>query len=339
MKKNLFIGIDFSKSKFDVTVLENLADGAKAQEVFENSAKGYKSFLRWVKKQSKIKSENWLFCGEHTGLYSRCLSNFLFSKGMFVWLENPLQIKRSSGIKRGKTDRTDSLVIASYACRFLDRAKAYKQPDKLLESLQMLFSYRSLLVKEKVLLEVPAKELRGVVSHNETSRFIFEQSQKKVAQIKKQIGELEDKMHKLIMQSDWKENYLLALSVKGIGFVTTVCLMIHSDNFSTFETARQMASYSGVAPFPDESGTMNKGSHISHLANRELKVLLTQCARSAVQHDYVLSAYYRRKIAEGKAEKVALNNVKNKLLQTVFAIVKSKIPYQENYLNPLANCA
>jgi hypothetical protein len=63
MKKNLFIGIDFSKSKFDVTVLENLADGTKAKEVFENSAKGYKSFLRWVKKQSKIKipyQENYL---------------------------------------------------------------------------------------------------------------------------------------------------------------------------------------------------------------------------------------------------------------------------------------
>jgi transposase len=135
MKKFLFIGIDFSKSKFDVSVLENIEQKSFAQETFDNSETGYKSFLKWLSKQSKIKRDAWLFCGEHTGIYSRNLSNFLAKQDLFIWLENPLEIKRRSGIKRTKTDRYDSLVIAQYACRHVDKAKAYKPSVKEIESL------------------------------------------------------------------------------------------------------------------------------------------------------------------------------------------------------------
>jgi len=42
--------------------------------------------------------------------------------------------------------------------------------------------------------------------------------------------------------------------------------------------------------------------------------LLTSCAISAIKHDIELSAYYHRKIAEGKNKYTVINNVKNKLL-------------------------
>jgi transposase len=84
------------------------------------------------------------------------------------------------------------------------------------------------------------------------------------------------------MNSSLKENYLLITSVKGVRIHTAVMLLIHTNNFSGFENARQIASYCGCAPFPNESGILNKGSHISHLANKDLKVLLSQCAASAI---------------------------------------------------------
>jgi transposase len=339
MKKNLFIGIDFSKSKFDALVLERAEQGAVAHEVFENTQQGCKNLLKWLSKQSTAKRGDWLFCGEHTGLYSRELSHFLAKKGLFIWLENPLQIKQSAGMKRIKTDKTDALVIANYACRFQDKAKQFELPSKELDDLKMLFSHRRLLVKEKVMLQVSANELRSVVKRNAVSRFIYEQSQRKVEQIEKQISEVEDKMHEIIMQSEWKENYLLIQSIKGVGFVTTVSLLVHTNNFYSFDNAKQMACYSGVAPFANQSGKMDKGTHISHLANKEVKVLLTQCARSAVRYNSNLAAYYHKKIAEGKEDRLVINNVRNKLLQIIFAVVKNKMPYQEDYLNPFAICA
>ncbi|MDR3140596.1 MAG: transposase [Tannerellaceae bacterium] len=98
MKRFLFIGIDFSKSKFDVSVLECIGQANVAQATFDNTAAGYGSFLKWTALQSKIKRDDWRFCGEHTGFYSRGLSDFPVKKQLFIWLENPLQIKRSSGI-------------------------------------------------------------------------------------------------------------------------------------------------------------------------------------------------------------------------------------------------
>ena len=339
MKKFLFIGIDFSKSKFDVSILENIEQKSFLQETFENSETGYKSFLRWVSKQSKINRCDWLFCGEHTGVYSRNLSNFLAQKSLFIWLENPLQIKRSSGIKRAKTDRYDSLVIAQYACRYIDRAVAYKPAESQIESLQLLVAYRTRLVKSKVSIEVGANEMRKVIKRDAMARLIYEKSHVEVKRIKKQINDIERKMHETIMNSVLKENYLLINSIKGVGMQTAVMLIIHTDNFSGFQTARQIASYCGSAPFPDASGKIDKGNHISRLANKELKVLLSQCAHSAILYNSEIAAYAQRKTNEGKPKRVVINNVRNKLIQIIFAIVKSKIPYRENYLNPFAECA
>ena len=137
-----------------------------------------------------------------------------------------------------------------------------------------------------------------------------------------------------------KENYLLVVSIKGVAMITAIALIIHTNNFEAFQTARQLACYCGVVPFEKSSGTsINKGNHISQLANKELKSLLTQCARCAVQHDKELSAYYTRKIAQGKKDRVVINNVRNKLIHRIFAVVNNKIPYRADYLNPLADCA
>jgi transposase len=339
MKRILFIGIDFSKSKFDVSVLEEIDQKTVSQASFENNESGYKELLKWTGKQSKIKRDAWLFCGEHTGLYSRGLSDFLAKKQLFVWLENPLQIKRSSGIKRTKNDRFDSLVIAQYACRFQDRAVDYCPPEKEINALQLLVSYRSRLIKNKVSLEVAASEMRRVIKRDPTARYIYESSKREIEGIKKQIENTEERIHKEIMNSSLKENYLLITSIKGVGMQTAVAMIIHTNNFSDFKTARQIAAYCGCAPFPNESGTIDKGSHISHLANKELKVLLSQCALSAMRHNKELAAYAKRKIDVGKPPKMVVNNVRNKLIHRIFAVVKSKIPYRENFLNPFAYCA
>ena len=339
MKRFLFIGIDFSKSKFDVSIIESAEQKDSAQETFENEEKGYSEFLKWVARRSKIKRDDWRFCGEHTGLYSRGLSNFLAKKQLFIWLENPLQIKRCSGIKRTKNDLFDSLVIAQYACRYIDKAIAYKPAEKEVETLQLLVSYRSRLVKIKVSLEVAANEIRRVIKRDTTARFVYESSMRDIERIKKQINGIEQKMQDTIMNSSLKENYLLINSIKGVGMQTAVVLIIHTNNFTGFESARQIASYCGCAPFPNQSGTIDKGNHISRLANMELKVLLTQCAVSAMQYNKEIAAYARRKIAEGKSKRVVINNVRNKLIQRIFAVINSKIPYYEDYLNPLVQCA
>lgn len=340
MKKFLFIGIDFSKSKFDVTALEDAEQQNVAQATFENNQNGYADFLKWISQQSVIDKKDWLFCGEHTGLYSRGLSEFLIKKKLFIWLENPLQIKSSTGIKREKNDLTDSREIAQYACRFNDRAKASYLFQKEIDSLRLLLGYRNRLVKNKVVLQNAANETRSVLKRDTAARFIFERSQMEIKRLEKEIKSIELKMHQTMMNSDVKENYLLALSVKGVGLITTVAFIVHTDNFRAFETVQQLACYCGVAPFEKSSGKcLKRPNRISNLANKDLKVLLTECARCAVMYDKELLEYYNRKLAEGKNERIIINNVRCKLVHRIFAVVKHKIPYRTDYLNPCGSCA
>jgi len=339
MEKKLFIGIDFSKKTFDVSILhQNNLLSADYQQ-FENNKEGCLALLKWIKSLTQEPVESWLFCGEHTGLYSLCLSEFLIKKGLFIWLENPLQIKQSGGIKREKNDKADSRDIALYAYRFQDRARHYQLPDKALKSLELLFSFRQRLIDNKKRLLVAAAEVRQVLSRHPTARYIYEQSQKDIARINKEIKEVEKRMLIEIKSDEGlQENFTLVTSIKGVALINTAAILIATQNFTRFENARQFACYAGMAPFGKQSGTsINSKPKVSRLANKKIKTLLTQAAKSAMAHDPNIRRYYERKTTEGKNKWLITNNVRNKIVHTIFAIVRSKQPYSVNYVRSTQN--
>jgi Transposase and inactivated derivatives len=333
--KNLFIGIDFSKKTFDVSFFE----GSKAQEIhheqFMNDFQGYGELIRLLKRSTKVPSDEWLFCGEHTGLYGISLTEFLLKKGLFIWLENPLQIKLSTGVKREKNDKADSLEIARYAYRFHDRAVECRPTDKDITSLRLLLSFRERLIRNKKSLLISAKEMRSIYERNRRATYVYEQSMRGIKRINKEIKETERQMLEIISSSpSLEENYDLATSVKGIALINTVAIMVHTDNFTRFDNARQFACYAGVVPFGKSSGTsLNSPKRTSSLANKQIRALLTQAALCAIIHDNELRSYYNRKVQEGKDRRLVINNVKNKLVHRIFAVVKNKIKYQANYQN------
>ncbi len=64
-----------------------------------------------------------------------------------------------------------------------------------------------------------------------------------------------------------------------------------------------------------------------YLGDRKMKSLLSMASISVIQHDSEFRLYYLRKLAEGKDKKLAINNVRNKLIARVFAVVKRETPY------------
>jgi hypothetical protein len=67
------------------------------------------------------------------------------------------------------------------------------------------------------------------------------------------------------------------------------------------------------------------------MANKELKKLLHLCALSAIQYNQELKTYYHRKKDEGKHSMAVLNAVRNKIILRVAAVVKSQMPFKNNY--------
>src|SRR5680860_657991 len=102
------IGIDVSKLTIDAHIHKRAL-----HRVFSNTQKGYEALLLWIDKY--LEAQCYFICFEDTGHYSTNLSVYLSEKDIDYVEENPLAIKRSSGIVRGKTDRLDAGMIARYA--------------------------------------------------------------------------------------------------------------------------------------------------------------------------------------------------------------------------------
>ena len=133
-----------------------------------------------------------------------------------------------------------------------------------------------------------------------------------------------------------QDNYELVSSIKGIALINTVAIFVTTQNFTHFENSRQFACYAGMAPFGKQSGTsVNTKARVSNLANKKIKVLLTQAAKCAIRNDPNIRHYYQRKLAEGKDKNLITNNIRNKMIHRIFALVRNKQLYQVEYANHL----
>ena len=121
----------------------------------------------------------------------------------------------------------------------------------------------------------------------------------------------------------------MVTSVKGVGMVLCVQLLVYTHAFTRLQNSRQLACYAGVAPFEHTSGSSIKGrTHTSNFANMTLKSSLHLAAISSIQHNPDLKKYYHRKVLEGKSKMSVINAVRAKLLYRVLAVVKRGTPYQ-----------
>jgi transposase len=160
--KKVFIGIDFSKLKFDVAIYNVESKAIISSEVFENEQSGFDLFLKWVKEKTSCTKSGILFCGEHTGYYSGKLSLFLHESGFDMWLVSGLEMKLTQGIKRNKTDRVDACKIAEHAYRYQDKVVLFQPVSKALEEIRELLSYRERLVETRKVLTTSANEMKRV---------------------------------------------------------------------------------------------------------------------------------------------------------------------------------
>lgn len=337
--KNLFIGIDFSKEKVDATIiiaqgLEELS--ARMSETFPTTTSGYNKLVRWVEKNSLgIGRDAWLFCGENTGDYSKPLCNYLYGKGLDIWVENAKCIKDAAGLRRLKSDKADSVMIAEYAMRNYDRAEIYKPLSESLSQLRELFLYRQQLVQHKHGFQVRRGEKKLTMEKSSIKTTISQSGRHMVNVLDKEIEKIEKKIQELIKgDEELKGTYELITTVPGIGMQNALCLLIFTNNFKRFNlNPRKIACYYGIAPFGRDSGTsVHSSPHVHYMANKMLKAILTQAALASIHFCLPITNYYNRLVNKGKKKQVALNNVKNKLIHIITAMVKNNQPFDPEYI-------
>lgn len=321
--KKFIIGVDVSKLKLDVHCY-----GHDSSLTISNDCKGFKSLVKWFKKEVSKDSSCLLVVMEYTGVYTYQFEQFLHQHSIAYVKRPALDIKRSAGMKRGKTDKADALMISRYGWYRREELKPMKPVSDAQHELQQLMKYRDKLVADKASYETRVKELQGQLGNKlparitESTEYIMQVLSVEIREVKAAIKEL--------MESDEElgSTYKLVSSVQGIGFVSAVHLMILTENFTRFDNPRKFACYAGVAPFEHSSGSSIKGrTKLSGLANKKIKSLLTLAAVCAVKHDPELKAKYQQKLMEGKAKMCALNIIRFKLIERIFAVIKRQSPY------------
>lgn len=320
-----FIGVDVAKKTIDVC-----CHGIQASLRIANSPQGFKELFKWLKHQ-QINPARAVVVMEHTGLYDWALQKCLQDNDITLVKVNALAIKRSVGMTRGKTDKLDAARIACYAHRHRESLNPEPLVNQELQRLQLLQSSRELLVKQRAGLLCAVEEYRNI---NIAARDIIMQSQLQVIKVlDKQIEKLEQEIYGVINGcDDLKTNFQLLTSIKGVGRVLALATLIRTHNFTRFANARKFACYCGTAPFEHSSGSSIKGrTRVSHLADKSMKTLLDLAAKSAIQHDAEIRAFYQRRVESGKPKMSTINIVRNKILFRMFAVIKRQTPFIPDY--------
>lgn len=330
MKYDWFIGIDVSKMTLDFN-LSHQSNSLIHLQV-DNTKKGVNSFLATCKKL-KVEFEKALFCLEYTGIYNENLVKVLNDKRMNIWVEQGLQIKKSLGMTRGKSDKVDALRISEYAYRFQDKCRLWQAPSQTLKMLKNLVALRNRLIKAKKLLKVPVSELTECSSDKKAVSFITRLNNPVVDSVNNQLIVVEKQINELIKQDErLLELKEIITSVDGVGPVTAWAMIIATNQFQSIQDGRKFACYAGVVPFEHLSGTSIKGKpRLSQFANKNMKQLLHLSALSATVMKGELNEYYQRKVAQGKNKMLVLNNIRNKLVLRIFACVNQNRKYEKSY--------
>lgn len=319
IKNKNYIGIDISKLSFDVA-FKNEND-KYVHFKFNNDNEGFKEF-------SKLINTDFDICVmEASGPYYLKLASYLFNSRMSVCVINPLVIRRFSQMRmsRTKTDKKDALIIAEYGkAEMPDLWKP--EADYILEIRQMQAyvdqmnkSRTSFLRQKEAFKQNPAESI-----------VLKESLEKMITLLEIEIAQIENKMITIIKY--YHEELLKQLiSIPGIGKKTAMQLIVISAGFTKFENARQLSSYVGISPRIFESGTSVKGkSKICKMGMSRIRAMLYVCSWSAKKSNSACRELYDRLVEKGKAKKIALVAVANKLLKQAFALASKNEYYLQN---------
>lgn len=318
-KYRQYVGIDISKDSFDVS----FPDGS--HQVFENLVCGYKLLFRHLPLNAHVVMEQ-------TGPYHLKLALFLVEKEVKVSVVNALTIKRFTQmrLKITKTDKADAEMIRQFG--IWDQPEAWIPPSDFIIESKALEQLTQLLVKQSTQL----KNQKHSIVKTKGSKAAIKLIERHISQIKRDLQKLDEQLEDLVKQH-MGDLLSVTTSIPGIGKKTAIALIIATNGFQNFESAKQLSSFFGIAPTLRLSGSSIKGrSRISKTGKKEVRNLLFLCSFTAYKHNEACKQLYDRLVAKGKSPKLALIAVANKLLKQVMAIAKSGIPYDPAYksINP-----
>jgi transposase len=328
MGKMLYVGIDVSKKTLDIAVT---VDGKeiKASKKVHNNLGGCRLLEQLTRTQcQKHGCEHIHYVLESTGIYSDRVVEYLHKReDSKVSVINPFQAKswgKSIGV-RTKTDKVDAQLLALYAAAI--KPEATLLMNKELRELRSLVRYLEYLINRR------GQEIGHLESS--TNPMVTSSIKRVISGYNKRIKEIEKAIEEHIKKHPGlKEKTELLKSITGIGDITSKILLceLHLEGGGARISAKAQTAHAGLAPEHRVSGSSVRGKpHICRIGNSRLRKCLYMPAMVAINHNPVISAFYKRLIGKGKPKMVALVAAMRKLLVIAVGVLNNGTAFDVNW--------
>ena len=305
-----FIGIDIGKDEFCVGIYPSSQASS-----YRNNKQGFTEFYEAY--QAVLKEG--LVVLETTGGDELALIYFLQDKQCAVHRANTRKVKyfiRSHG-QLGKSDAIDALGLAHYGAeRHTSLVLFTENTEKtLLKLVTRRNDLKRMITQEKNRLQAPDQQ-----DLKKSFEAVIASLTQEVTRIDEKIKTICSENTKLTQQKE------VLKTIPGIGDVIATQLLALLPELGLADR-KQIASLSGLAPHPNESGK-KIGYRFTRGGRSQIKPIIFMAAMTAARSHSSLGQFYQRLINAGKKKMVALTALMRKII--VIANARMKDFYTKN---------
>jgi transposase len=220
-----------------------------------------------------------------------------------VVVANPAKVKQIA-TARVKTDVRDTFILARLLAANLV-PDVWVPPAHVREMRQLLSQRRQLVeTHTQIVNRMHSVAHRHHLNHERGKRFnekntVWQKDNRlsKVEQfqlelemenrvyIEKQISRIGKEVAKMSHQKPWAESMTYLMQLPGVGVITAMTVLAAIGEVQRFETAKKLASYSGLTGGLDQSGMHLVQKGITKEGRKELRWAMVEVAQRAVKSD------------------------------------------------------
>lgn len=118
------------------------------------------------------------------------------------------------------------------------------------------------------------------------------------------------------------------LTIPGVGYALGAIIISEIGDIKRFSNPSKLLAFAGLDPVVKQSGNFQADSmKISKRGSTYLRYAIYRVAFSIIYNNETFHNYYLDKRAQGKAHRVALGHICNKLVRIIFKILTDDIPF------------
>lgn len=293
------VGVDVAKDFVVAALLE-----AGSIRKVQNQAAALKAWLRTLPTGTRVGMEA-------TGRYHGLLADLAHEAGLTVYVLNPKDVwYYAKGLgRRGKTDRLDAEVIASYVAHHHAKLKPYTPSSLEQRAIDRLLKRRAHLIVLQRAVHATAEDLTEC---RRQVKALLQHFDSLIAEIDRQLQRLARACEPL------QTSQTRLQTIVGIGPLTGLSLASAFQRIP-FRDADAVVAYSGFDPRPYESGQMIGRRRLSKRGPSELRRLLYAAAMSAAQTS-VWKPIYERYRARGLSTTASYVILARRMLRVAWSV-------------------